>query len=158
MVAIVVVGAFLLLPAYGYSTQAQGDVGVTIKVQMSKHGPTDTAPIYKIDFSSGAKAGYVEYVGSWWGNVMNPQQMEGGIEYPRLGVSITITGYGERPDGQSSGLDITDMGYGYAYTYGDTFTQTYELAANQGDSVLVLIRIYDAWGVFTQLSETYVVV
>ena len=152
-VILIIVVLALLLPAYGFLTQAKGDASVSAKVQMSKDGITDTSPVYTIEFSTGAKAGYFEYVGIWWGNIMKPAQAE--LDWPRIGVDITVTGSGVRPEG--SGLDRAVYSYGYSYEYGDQFSMTYKFNALHGDEVSVEVRIYDGWGMFTGLTETYVV-
>ena len=153
MIVIIVVLA-LLLPAYGYSTQAKGDRGVTITLTASKAGATDSSPQYSIEFSVAGKITYFEYIGSWWGNLVKPG--EAVFDWPRIGIEVDFRG--ALPTQVSdSDWGRTTHEYAYGYEYGQDFKITYMYNANLGDTVTAFIRVYDGWGVATGLQKEYVV-
>ena len=156
IVVVVFLLVILLAPAYGYSTQADGDVGVTVTIEASKASSTAISATYNIDVSQGGSLSYFDYVGSWWGNAFSPG--ESVIEWPRIGIEVTFRGY--LPE--DSAENEPDWGrrtyeYAYAYQYGEDFSISYKFNANHGDEIEVFVRIYDAWGVCTELREAYII-
>lgn len=147
----VLIAVALLAPAFSYFAQGKGkgDIGLELSVSAYKSSLTDSNAKYTANLTKIDKLGYVSYIGEWWGGLVKPAQTE--IVYPRVGVTVVIV----HPE--SDGQWRESHEYGYSYDYGKSFHQSYKYNAFSGSTVDIWVRIYDGYGIFTELVKHYVV-
>jgi hypothetical protein len=140
VLASVIVMAILLVPLTGYSAYKHGSVGMTVSVTASRLSASDMNLDYTVQFTFGDphSVSYLRYIGTWWGNVFHlGQASSAGVRV------IVIIEWVTELDGKYT---RTTKEFGYDYSWGDKFAETYKFNVEPGAEIQVRDLIYSGFG------------
>lgn len=135
IVAMLIIAVVLLAPLSGFGAYKDGEVGITIDVKAYRSSATDMvgASSIAVSYSDPHEVSYLDYFGIWWGGVFRTGDV---TVYPEIQVYIILT-----TDVGQSDWERRVLNYGYDYTYGERWSHTYKVNADQGTKIEVQVWV-----------------